>query len=123
LSHAADALIDALVSILGSLLTFNVGIRQVRRSVTSTCWSNSGPRGSGLSSPRHPQGFSASPSPLRLPQPARGRSTKAPIRPRDAYRDNDDGDGQRRSARAHLAPTESGTADDPARPRAGGEAA
>ena len=57
MSDAADALIVALVSVLGSLLTSNVGIRQVRRSVTSTCWSNSGLRGSGLSSPRHPQGF------------------------------------------------------------------
>lgn len=57
MSDAADALIVALVSVLGSLLTSNVGIRQVRRSVTLTCWSNSGLRGSGLSSPRHPQGF------------------------------------------------------------------
>ena len=50
MSDAADALIVAVVSILGSLVTFNVGIRQVRRSVTLRCWSNSGPRGRGLSS-------------------------------------------------------------------------
>jgi hypothetical protein len=98
LSDVADALIVALVSVLGPLLTFNVGIRQVRRSVTLTCWSNSGPQGRALI-PTTSSGISASPSPLRLPQPARGRSTKAPIRPRHAARDNDDGDGQRRSAR------------------------
>lgn len=68
--------VAALVSIAGLLLTFIVGIRQVRRSVNLTCWSNTGPRGGGLSSPLHPRGFSALPSPPRLPQPPRGRARK-----------------------------------------------
>ena len=57
--------------------------------------------------PRRGGSGSARCGPPRLPQqPPRRRSTEAPVRPRHACHDDDEGHGQRRSAGPHLAPAE-----------------
>jgi hypothetical protein len=103
LSDAADALIVALVSILGLVTCGHppgqaFGHLEVLEQFRP-------PRKGALIHATH-SGISVSSSPLRLPQPPRGPSTEVPIRPWHARRDNDEGDGQRPSARAQLAPVE-----------------